>query len=239
MKFTKIMKEAGEIEISSGDNTFLWAYGTGPALGYHPARAPFELNLSSGASVAVAIPYKSAWLAHGIMAFLAWGVCVPFAVQSSLLRDLLPAGPLWIKLHKAFNQTAFTLFVILFAIAVAFIQKDGGGHFDNDHEKMGLAMFIMAFFQVSGGMFRPHNPAPGEEKELIRKAWEIGHRVMGVTLLACGFWQMYEGIRLYSIKYSVSESNEDALYIAYWVWIGIMTALIVLGGGYFKFKNMS
>mmetsp|Transcript_30544 Transcript_30544/g.49936 ORF Transcript_30544/g.49936 Transcript_30544/m.49936 type:complete len:122 (-) Transcript_30544:140-505(-) len=106
---------------------------------------------------------------------------------------------------------------------------------------MGLAMFIMAFFQVSGGIFRPHVPAPnsGEEKTPVRKGWEIGHRVLGVTLLACGFWQMSKGIELYAIKYTVSESAEDNLNIAYWVWIGVMSALIVVGGGYFKFKNMS
>jgi len=63
MKFTKIMKEPGEIEITTGDNTFLWAYGSSYQLAYHGAnRAPFNLNLSSGTSEAVAIPYMSAWL---------------------------------------------------------------------------------------------------------------------------------------------------------------------------------
>ena len=237
MKFTKIMSEPGEIAISTGDNTFLWAYGSGPALGYHPARAPFELNLSSGASAEVADANKSAWLAHGIMAFLSWGVFVPFAIQSSLLRALLPAGPMWIKLHKGFNSIAFLLFIIAFAIAVAFIQQGGGGHFDNPHEKMGLAMFIIAFAQVTNGVFRPHNPAPGEEKEPVRKAWEVGHRVFGVTLLACGFWQMWEGVRLYGIKYSVSDEDLNKVFIAYWVWIGLMAAIMVFGGGFFKMKR--
>ena len=45
MKFTKIMKESGEIEIFSGNNSFLWAYGFGTSLGYHAARASFKLNL--------------------------------------------------------------------------------------------------------------------------------------------------------------------------------------------------
>jgi len=238
MKFTKIMKEAGEIEISSADNTFLWAHGSNDVLGYHVSnRASVALNLSSGASETVAVPNKSAWLAHGIMAFFAWGVFVPFAVQSSLLRDLLPKGPLWYKLHRGFNSTAFAFFVVVFAIAVTFTSKEGATHFDNKHQKMGLAMFIMAAFQVSGGVFRPHVPEEGQEKSVVRKSWEVGHRVLGVTLLACGFWQMREGIALYAIKYSVSESGEGSLGIAYWVWIGIMTALIVLGGGYFKFRS--
>ncbi|KAL7541591.1 hypothetical protein ACHAWF_006979 [Thalassiosira exigua] len=238
MRFTKTMKEEGEIEITTKDNIFLWAYGSGNALGIHASRQSFELNLSSGASEAIAVPNKAAWLAHGIMAFIAWGVFAPFAVQSSLLRDLLPSGPLWFQLHRGFNSMAFALFVAVFAIAVSFTSKEGGTHFINSHQKMGLAMFIMASAQVAGGIFRPHLPAPDsvEEKTSVRKAWEVGHRVMGVTLLACGFWQMSSGVDLYSIKYSV---DEDKLMIAYWVWIGIMTAVIVVGGGYFKFKNAS
>ena len=175
-------------------------------------------------------------LAHGIMAFLAWGVLVPFAVQSSLLRSLLPEGPLWFNLHRAFNTTAFALFIAAFAVAVSTVIKEKGEHFSNDHEKMGLAMFIIAFVQVFGGITRPHTPEPGEEKTGLRKGWEVGHRVIGVALLACGFWQMQEGIKLYAIKYSV---NEDPVTIAYWVWVGLMSAIIVFGGVYYKIVKKS
>ena len=40
---------------------------------------------------------------------------------------------------------------------------------------------------------------------------------------------MNEGIKLFSINYSVSESNEGKVIIAYWVWVGLMTAIIILG----------
>jgi hypothetical protein len=236
VKFTKIMKEAGEIEIKPGDNTFIWAHGSADALAYHAARASFDLNLSSGAAEELSVPNKAAWLAHGIMAFIAWGVFVPWAVQSSILRDFLPQGPAWFQLHRAFNSTAFALFIAFFAIAVAYTGKEQGEHFGNGHQKMGLAMFIMATVQVVGGVSRPHLPAPGsgEEKTEVRKGWEIGHRVLGVTLLACGFWQMSKGIDLYAIKYSVSDSNEGRLQLAYWVWVGGMAGIIVLGVVYSK-----
>jgi hypothetical protein len=47
MKFTKIMKETGEIEITTGKNIFLWAYGSSDILGFHAAKSPFDLDLSS------------------------------------------------------------------------------------------------------------------------------------------------------------------------------------------------
>merc|ERR1712037_96111 len=65
---------------------------------------------------------------------------------------------------------------------------------------------------------------------VLRRGFEIGHRVLGVSLLACGFWQMYEGIQLYANKYTVSQGNENTVEIAYWVWIALMSAIIVFGG---------
>ena len=84
MKFTKVMKEVGEIEITSRENIFLWAYGSSDVLGYHLGRSLFDLDLSSGFMEEVKVPNMSAWLAHGILAFFVWGVLVPLAVNSSL-----------------------------------------------------------------------------------------------------------------------------------------------------------
>mmetsp|Transcript_2297 Transcript_2297/g.4884 ORF Transcript_2297/g.4884 Transcript_2297/m.4884 type:complete len:309 (-) Transcript_2297:295-1221(-) len=237
MKFTKIMKEPGEVEILFGDNDFLWAHGSAPALTYHASRSAFVLNLSSGAAQEVTAPNKGLWLAHGVILFLAWGVFVPFAVQASLLRKLLPEGGIWFQIHRGLNTISLALFIAGFAISVATTNKEEQPHFSNPHRRMGLAMFIMAILQVIGGIVRPHNPPEGEKKKPVRVGWEVGHRVLGVSLLACGFWQMYEGILLYGVKYSTDESDEEAITIAYWVWISVMIAVMVLGGAFFKFRN--
>jgi len=47
MKFTKLLKEPGQIEISMGLNNMLWAYGSSNTLSYHARRSPFTLYLSS------------------------------------------------------------------------------------------------------------------------------------------------------------------------------------------------
>lgn len=56
MKFTKIMKETGEIEITSGKNIFLWAYGSSDILGLHAHESPFDLDLSSLSTTESATP---------------------------------------------------------------------------------------------------------------------------------------------------------------------------------------
>mmetsp|Transcript_2505 Transcript_2505/g.5312 ORF Transcript_2505/g.5312 Transcript_2505/m.5312 type:complete len:232 (-) Transcript_2505:106-801(-) len=45
MKFTKLMNEVNEIEILAGENIMLYARGSGPSLGYHRERLPFDLTL--------------------------------------------------------------------------------------------------------------------------------------------------------------------------------------------------
>lgn len=237
MKFTKIMKEPGEIEVVAGDNNLMGAYGGDGVLATHIARQSVVLNLASGASEEVRIPNRAAWIVHGVLAFLAWGVLVPFAVQASLLRALLPKGPLWMKIHKLFNTTSYALFVLTFVVSIVYTAKEGGRHFSNGHQRMGLLMLLATSVQMFGGAFRPPNPPPGEAKALVRRVWEGGHRVLGVSLLACAFWQMGDGIRLFAFKYAVSESGENGLVAAYWSWIGVVSAVIVVGGGYFKYRR--
>jgi len=228
LEFTKIMSEPNEIEITTGDNNFLWAYGSSETLGYHASRAAFVQNLSTGAAAVSEAPNKSAWLAHGIMAFIAWGALSPWAVEASLFRKYFGA-PTWFNLHRVFNGAGYALTVAAFAVAVAYYNKEGNIHFNNSHARMGLSMFVLASLQVLAGMLRPHVPGPGEEKSSVRQAWEMGHRVTGLVLLGCGFWQMREGISLFAQKYSVTAENEDKLAIVYWVWIALMSALILLG----------
>lgn len=238
MKFTKLLVEPNQIPVTAGVNNMLWANGgESTTIGYHGTnRAPIQIDLASGAADAVSAPNMGAWLAHGICAFIAWGVLAPSAVNSAIYRSLFK-GPLWFKLHQVFNASAYAFTVVAFAIAVAFINKEGNPHFFSSHAKMGLSMFIIASVQVLWGAARPHLPEPdsGDEKTTIRKVWEIKHRLTGTVLLACGFWQMSAGIKLYAGKFNgVGRVQEQGVTIFYWIWIGIEVALLLIGGVYFK-----
>ena len=228
MTFTKLLKEAGEIEISAGDNTFLWAYGTGTSLAWHgPARKSFQLNLSTGVAATLQAANRAKWLAHGVMAFLAWGVCVPFAISSSLIRDLFPKGPIWFYLHRTLNSLSYLLFIALFVLAVLTVSSQGATHWFGPHQKLGLAMFIIASLQVISGFTRPHLPAAdsSDDKSTIRFIWEYGHRFTGTALLAMGLWQMQEGMKLFGERYS---ENDDGIRTAYWVYFIVLVVVVSL-----------
>ena len=71
---------------------------------------------------------------------------------------------------------------------------------------------------------RPKPSSPSsileERKRRIRRAWEIGHNILGLALLGCSLWQIDAGLVLYGSLYPTS----TALTVgrgAYWAWIGI------------------
>lgn len=53
MKFTKLLKDPGQIEIKMGFNNMLWAYGISNTLSYHAERSTFTLDLSPSSDAAV------------------------------------------------------------------------------------------------------------------------------------------------------------------------------------------
>ena len=218
MKFTKIMKETGEIEITAKENKFLWAFGSGNVLRHHEDRDTFILDLSSGSKEEIKAPNMRAWLAHGVMTFLAWAVLVPISVNASLFQGRFPKGPLWFNLHRNFNTASFALLFGTFSIAVTYTTKEGmSSHSNYRHGWMGLTKIILTSFQVLLGLCHP----------ALTVGWEAGHRSLGTLLLLCGFRQMSSGVKLFSIKYSFSQSNEDKLMFLHWVWIGFITTTIV------------
>jgi hypothetical protein len=218
VEFIKMLVEKGEVPIHKDvENKFIYANGSDD-LGYHTAKAAFVLNLSSGSKEVVKVPNMMVWLVHGVMAFLAWAVLVSISVNVSLFRDRFPKGPLWFNLHRNFNTASFALLFGTFSIAVTYTTKEGmSSHSNYRHGWMGLTKIILTSFQVLLGLCHP----------ALTVGWEAGHRSLGTLLLLCGFRQMSSGVKLFSIKYSFSQSNEDKLMFLHWVWIGFITTTIV------------
>ncbi len=96
---------------------------------------------------------------------MSWGIIVPLAIGSSLLRDTLCLPPgLWLTMHISLNMFAILCMVVSFGIAVyATNEKTAAGedpkHFcDLKHGTIGLVIFLLALTQAIIGMMRPHGP---------------------------------------------------------------------------------
>lgn len=121
LTFHKHLVEPGELPVNgNGQTTFIWAYSEGNDLTGHADRGAFNLTLfpcdgnptsrnqdiGNVVKVETSGTYRSLWTAHGVFAGVAWGIVVPLAIASTLLRDLFPNPKLAVKIHILLNLVA-------------------------------------------------------------------------------------------------------------------------------------
>jgi hypothetical protein len=119
-----------------------------------------ELNfLDQGSSI------RQLWIWHGVLMAVSWGILMPLAIGSSMLRETLCLPPgLWLKLHYSLNMFAIACMIVSFAIAVhAYNANTAAGedpkHFDDlKHRTIGLVIFLIVFLQAASGFMRPNVP---------------------------------------------------------------------------------
>lgn len=184
MKFTKRLVEEGERTIfADGLNTAIFATGRGNSLasGTHSNFGAFQIALtpcqeSDSLGPLLDDPinvfnnearHPNLWKAHGILMTVSWGLFVPLAICSSLLRDILPEGS-WFKLHLFFNVSAIICTVTAFVLAFYAIHdaaKDSGlsgkdiGHFEEtDHRLVGTIVVLLCIIHAVFAACRPHAP---------------------------------------------------------------------------------
>jgi hypothetical protein len=158
---------------------------------------------------------------------------------------------LWFAFHRALNVLAILLTIVAFSIAVYIIgQNPNARHFDMvSHRKVGLAIFILCLVQALNGILRPHIPPPAAEKPpnhegeqdeedknetqdeshstkktTARLVWEVAHRLLGIAILAMAWWQIQDGIKLFSLRYATS----DKWLHAFWGVVGGLVGIILL-----------
>jgi hypothetical protein len=172
LKFTKFMEEEGEHPIDTMDeNIFLWAVGRSNDIeSIHAKKGTFKWKVcdpsfdSCGGAVVSqsAVPRKTLWLAHGVFMTLAWVLLVPCAVAASVLRSILPKGPLWFTIHKSMNMMGVLVTIIGFLLAVVGTNQEGKKHFQSNglkaidrHYRVGFVIFLLAIVQALNGLFKP------------------------------------------------------------------------------------
>lgn len=182
---------------------------------------------------------QQVFLIHGILAIIAFAICMPLAAASALGRNLLKFEicnkPAWFAIHYSMNVIAFILTIVLFALAVYAVGSDNDDHFEDTHELVGLITFILVTLQVGFALFRPSAPHPHppksadddengfetnakakEQKTSLRSSWEILHRVTALVILCCGLYQMISGLEKYQDDY-----DKQSWVLPFWIVAGI------------------
>jgi hypothetical protein len=185
MKFTKRLAEDGELTITAnGQNTFIYATGVVNGLSPHDHDGAFRMALTScqftnGGDASNSVSglnsdlaflnqpgsTRKLWIWHGVLMALSWGILVPLAIGSSMLRDTLCFAPgVWLTIHLSLNMFAILCMVVSFSIAVyatnaSIVEGEDPNHFsDSNHKTIGLVIFLLAFIQAASGLLRPSGP---------------------------------------------------------------------------------
>ncbi|KAL7551297.1 hypothetical protein ACHAWF_017576 [Thalassiosira exigua] len=163
-----------------GPSTFIWAHGNDGEtdLNYHGpgnkafykienlmGAAPETQSANSMSTEETISATRALWVAHGVMAFLAYGICMPVAITAAILRDCIVPDVLkgfvnkisqrWMYIHVGLNTLTYILTLAVFSVAVSTINIEKSSHWEHGHSKMGLAIFMLVSCQVIGGYFRP------------------------------------------------------------------------------------
>merc|ERR1712032_579638 len=110
---------------------------------------------------------------------LSWGFLLPSGViMARFFKGRQPPG-WWFKMHRAMQSTGLLLAIAGFAVIVHHVQDTGGIHFGgahSTHKIVGLFVMLIGIQQPLVAFFRPHPPAKGVSKPLVRLLWEVAHK---------------------------------------------------------------
>ena len=230
VSFSKLLQEEGENRIkATGENIFVWAYSLRTEqLSHHDRDGIFVLDLSrcitastDEVSVLSITENKSSWKAHGIMMFIAWGICTPLAVFVSLSRDCSKS---WFRAHLVLNVLSYFATLISFIVAALTVDSEKVEHFNGTHQKAGLFLLVASTLHVVGGFVRPHIDNDDSAKSNVRKYWEWIHKSAGYILICFSIIVISSGLKRYADKYDLDD-NLASLYI---IFIGFLLFIMLI-----------
>jgi len=202
-RFTKILAEAGEIEIkASGANRFIWAHSSSGTQSYHGARdrGALQLDLSNCAFTEIDLVgvQPQAIKIHGMLMIAAWAYLAPMGILFARGKHFalrLGFFKTWLYLHLAFQLAALVCTAIGFAKAWDAIKDSDvrSDHLTFRHPKIGVAAMVGGVAQLLMGAVRPHPPHGDEPKSIARWTFEILHRVVGYGTLVVALVAMLAG----------------------------------------------
>ncbi|XP_002978115.2 cytochrome b561 domain-containing protein At4g18260 [Selaginella moellendorffii] len=167
-------------------------------------------------------PYK--WIKlHG---WLMWG---SFGL-------LIPLGTLVVRFSRcarhsreaASDKIAIVFYAHLIIQSIALLVSAGGAvlsfrkfsnQFMHTHQRLGLALWAVAWVQPFIGIIRPRTG------QTARPVWFVLHWLLGTTTIILGFYNVYNGLRIYEM---ITQKSQRTLNILFSIQIAVMAVIYLL-----------
>ncbi|KAL1562838.1 cytochrome b561 domain-containing protein-like protein [Salvia divinorum] len=170
---------------------------------------------------------------HGILLWASVGLLMPAAILVKRMSNREESGK---RLRIIFYIHAITQVVsVLLASAAAVMSlKYFDNSFNNDHQRIGLAFYVIMWLQALAGICRPHRGSKS------RNIWFIFHWLVGIVVSLLGVINIYTGleayhkrssknVRIWTILFTVQVSLTLSVYLLQEKWPYIRKQGAILG----------
>ncbi|WCJ27383.1 Cytochrome b561 domain-containing protein At4g18260 [Euphorbia peplus] len=158
---------------------------------------------------------------HGILLWVSMGFLSPLAIliiRMSNRKDATSSRKLFFYLHFILQA----LSVLVATVGAIMSIRSFENSFDNNHQKIGLALYVAIWAQSILGFFRPIR---GNKR---RSSWYFVHWILGTATSVVGIINIYTGLEAYHKKISAGKTR---------IWGILFTAQISFMAFFYLFQD--
>ncbi|XP_039038368.1 cytochrome b561 domain-containing protein At4g18260-like [Hibiscus syriacus] len=144
---------------------------------------------------------------HGLFLWVSMGFLMPVGVLTIRMANKEEGGTR-VKVLFYLHGVLQTLAVLLATVGAIMSIKNLENSFNNNHQRLGLALYGAIWMQALVGFLRP----PREGKR--RSTWYITHWILGTTTSTVGIINIYTGLEAYHKKTSKGTGIWTILFTA-------------------------
>ncbi|XP_010414206.1 PREDICTED: cytochrome b561 domain-containing protein At2g30890-like [Camelina sativa] len=145
---------------------------------------------------------------HGFMLWASMGVLMPIGIISIRLMSIKDQSSITLRRLFLLHVTSQMVSVILVTIGAIMSVKNFNNSFSNHHQRLGIGLYVIVWFQALLGFLRP--PRGGN----ARRKWFLGHWISGTSIAILGIINIYTGLHAYTKKTSTSAKLWTILFTA-------------------------
>ncbi|XVF25489.1 hypothetical protein REPUB_Repub13aG0216800 [Reevesia pubescens] len=153
-------------------------------------------------------PQMTSYIAvHGLLLWVSMGFLMPVGILTIRMANKKECGRR-VKVLFYLHAILQILAVLLATIGAVMSIKNFENSFDNNHQRLGLALYGAIWMQALIGFFRP----PRGNKR--RSTWYLTHWILGTVISLVGIINIYTGLKAYHKKTSRSTGIWTILFTA-------------------------
>ncbi|XP_039058232.1 cytochrome b561 domain-containing protein At4g18260-like [Hibiscus syriacus] len=145
---------------------------------------------------------------HGLILWVSMGFLMPLGILTIRMANKLEEGGTRVKVLFYLHAILQTVAVLLATVGAVVSIKNFENSFNNNHQRLGLALYGAILMQALVGFFRP----PRGSKR--RSTWYLTHWILGTATSMVGIINIYTGLEAYHKKTSKSSGIWTILFTA-------------------------